>query len=447
MIHNLHIRLLLLVTLTASACSKVLDLKPGNALPDQGAILDAATARAAIYGAYDAVQSYQRSDYAVLGFLPGDNVDFNGTLSQYLQVDQVAITSENPIVTSAYGNIYKAVNSANNVIAGVPGVTDPLLPAAEKDQILGDAYFIRALAYFDLGRGWGGVQLQLQPTTDLAGLKGVKRSTLDQTYDQVLADLVAAEKLLPDGATRNRAVKNTARALRARLHLYRGQWADAETYATQVLASGNYELVKPFRNFFTAPFLSRESVLELSFSSSDANNNYSDWYPSSLGGSFTLRPSASFVAKVNDPAIGGSRNALIATTVIAGGTVTYGNLYNRNKDRDDPAYIIRTAELYLIRAEARAQQGKLLTAAEDLNLVRARAGLSPATVATAPELLRAIENENSIEFAFEGHRWFDLVRTRRAGEVLGVTDTRKWVFPIPFADEKSDPDVKQNEGY
>ncbi|MGQ7414314.1 RagB/SusD family nutrient uptake outer membrane protein, partial [Streptococcus suis] len=92
--------------------------------------------------------------------------------------------------------------------------------------------------YFDLGRGWGGVQLQLQPTSDLSVLKGIKRSTLDQTYDQVLSDLIKAEQLLPDDATtRNRAQKSIVRALRARLHLYRKQWTDAENYATQVISN------------------------------------------------------------------------------------------------------------------------------------------------------------------------------------------------------------------
>ncbi|MCW3467317.1 RagB/SusD family nutrient uptake outer membrane protein [Chitinophaga nivalis] len=430
-----------------TACSKQLDLKPNNAISGTEAIIDAGTARAAVYGAYDAVQDYQRSNYPVLGFLTGDNVDFNGTLSQYLQADQVAITSENPIISEAYRDIYKAINSANNIIAAVPGVQDPQLAQAEKNQILGDAYFIRALGYFDLGRGWSGVQLQLKPTTDLQSLKGIKRSTLNQTYDQVLADLITAEQLLPDNNVRNRAGKNTVRALRARLHLYREQWTEAATYASLLIGNKNYELVKPYQSFSTAPFLSKESILELTFSSSDANNNYSDWYPSSLGGSFTLRPSASFVTKVNDPAIGGARKSLVATTTIAGNTVTYGNLYNRDKDRDDPVYIIRIAELYLIRAEARAHLNQIPEAREDLNAVRERADLSPVTITGRDALLLAIENENSIEFAFEGHRWFDLVRTKRAGTVLGVTDTRKWVFPIPFADEKSDPDVQQNEGY
>ena len=439
--------LLLTIALGSVSCKKYLDEKPNNAIAIEDAIIDAGTARAAIIGAYDRVQSYYASQYPTLGTITADNVIFNGTLSEYLQLDQNAIPTDNVITIGTYQNIYKAINSANSVIAGVPAVSDPLLTAAEKNRIVGEAYFIRALSYFDLARGWGGVQLQLKPTTDLAGLKGVKRSTLDQTYDQVLADLIQAENLLPeDGTTRNRAQKSTARALRARLHLYRKQWADAENYASQVIVNTKYALVKPYKSFFTAPFLTSESVFELTYSANDKNGFWSTWYPSSAGGSFTLKPSDKIVAKLNDPLVGGSRNALIAGTA----PTIYGVLYNTTAASIDPSYVIRIAELYLIRAEARAQQGKLTganSAASDLNIIRDRAGVAPTVATTQADLLQAIEDENSVEFAFEAHRWFDLTRTGRAGAVLGITNPNYFLFPIPLSDVLSDPDVTQNPGY
>ncbi len=436
---------LIALVLGTTSCKKYLDEKPNNLIATQDAITDATTARAAIIGAYDRVQGYYASSYPTLGVMPADNVIFNGTLNEYLQLDQNSVPVDNVITVAAYQAIYRAVNSANSVIAFVPSVVDPLLTADEKNKILGEAYFIRALAYFDLGRAWGGVQLQLKPTTDLTGLKGVKRSTLDQTYDQVLADLTQAEQLLPeDATTRNRAQKSTARALRARLHLYRKQWANAETYATQVINNTKYALVKPYKAFFTAPFLTSESVFELSYSVNDRNTYWNLWYPSSAGGQYTLKPSDALVAKLNNPAIGGNRNALIAGT----GTGVYGVLYNTTSSSIDPSYLIRIAELYLIRAEARAQQGtNLAGAAADLNVIRDRAGLGPTTAKTQAELLLAIENENSVEFAFEAHRWFDLVRTGRAGAVLGLTNQNYWLFPIPYSDILSDPDVTQNPGY
>jgi hypothetical protein len=426
------------------SCKKYLQESPNNSLPTGSAITDANTARAAIIGTYDRLQGYYAAYYPTLGTITADNVIFNGTLSEYLQLDQNAIPTDNVITVAAYQGIYKTINSANSVIAYVPLVNDPPLTTTERNKILGEAYFIRALSYFDLARGWGGVQLQLKPTSDLSVLKGIKRSTLDQTYDQVLADLIQAETLLPeDATTRNRAQKSTVRALRARLHLYRKQWADAETYATQVISNTKYSLVKPYKSFFTAPFQTAESVFELAYSVNDKNSFWNLWYPSSSGGQFTLKPSDILVAKLNNAAIGGARSSLIAGS----GVAVYGVLYNTTSSSTDPSYLIRIAELYLIRAEARAQLNKLPEAILDLNAVRARADVPPTTATTQAGLIQAIEDENNIEFAFEAHRWFDLVRTERAGAVLGVTNKNYWLFPIPYSDIQSDPDVVQNPGY
>jgi hypothetical protein len=429
-----------------SSCEKYLTEIPSNSLSTETAIVDAGTASAAIIGAYDAVQGYYASNYPTLGTITGDNVIFNGTLTQYLQLDQNAIPTDNVITVSAYSGIYRAINSANSVIAYVPTVTDPSLSETNKNKYLGEAYFIRALSYFDLARGWGGVQLQLKPTTSLDALKGIKRSTLDETYDQVLADLVLAEQLLPeDATTRNRAQKSTARALRARLHLYREQWTEAETYATQVINNAKYSLAKPYKTFFTSPFLSPESIFELTFSSNDRNSFWNLWYPSTVGGQFTLKPSASLILKLNTPSKGGTRNTLIAGS----GNNVYGVLYNTISTSTDPSYVIRIAELYLIRAEARAKKNApdLAGAISDLNAVRARANVPATTAITKDDVIQAIEDENSLEFAFESHRWFDLVRTKRVGAVLGLTDPNYWLFPIPYSEILSDPDVIQNPGY
>ncbi len=227
-----------------------------------------------------------------------------------------------------------------------------------------------------------------------------------------MADLTKAETLLPeDATTRNRAQKSTARALRARLHLYREQWADAENYASQVISNTKYTLVKPYKTFFTSPFLSSEAVFELTFSSNDKNSFWNLWYPSSFGGQYTLKPSNSVIAKLNDATIGGTRKALIAGT----GSSVYGVLLQHNRSSTDPSYVIRIAELYLIRAEARAKKSTpdLAGAIADLNVVRARAEVPAFTGTTQAEVIQAIEDENSVEFAFESHRWFDLVAPKR----------------------------------
>lgn len=436
------------------SCEDFLDLSPTNSIPSGVAITNKQTANAAIIGAYNSVQNYYSGYYITLGTITADNVDYNGTLSQYLQLDQNAISPDNAGTIYVYRHAYAAINSANSIIEALPSVSDPLFSEAEKNKVLGEAYFIRALAYFDLARGWGGVQLQLKPTKDLSSLSGIKRSTLDQTYDQVLADLIKAEELLPtdDATTRNRAQKNAARALRARLHLYREQWGDAETYAGLVISSTvsnnkKYDLVKPYKTFFTSPFLSKESVFELTFTTNDKNTYWNLWYPSTVGGQYTLKPSNSLVEKLNDPNVGGARKSIIEGT----GSSVYGVLYNTVSTSTDPAYVIRIAELYLIRAEARAKKATpdLSGAVADLKAIRDRADVPEFDSDNQAVIIQAIEDENSIEFAFEPHRWFDLVRTKRTGVVLGLTDTNYWLFPLPSSDVLSDPDLdgKNNPGY
>jgi hypothetical protein len=125
----------------------------------------------------------------------------------------------------------------------------------------------------------------------------------------------------------------------------------------------------------------------------------------------------------------------------------YGNLFYRSP-ATDPSYIIRIAEVYLIRAEARAQQNELTGALSDLNVIRNRAGLANSTAAAQQDILLAIENENRVEFALEPHRWFDLVRTGRAQAVLGITDATKLLFPIPVNEVTlSNGVLTQNPGY
>jgi starch-binding outer membrane protein, SusD/RagB family len=114
--------------------------------------------------------------------------------------------------------------------------------------------------------------------------------------------------------------------------------------------------------------------------------------------------------------------------------------------------VIRLAEMYLIRAESEAHKtsGNIAAIQDDISMIRSRAGLPPTTAGTINNLLLAIENERRVEFAFEGQRWFDLVRTGRAISVIPtVTDINKTLFPIPSGEllTNNSPDMIQNPGY
>jgi hypothetical protein len=434
------------------SCKKFITVQPVDSVSDQVTIVDAASAQTAVRGVYRslAADNYYGSLFQTFGYLPGDNVQWTGSQSIIQQFISHNITADNGNLESVWAAIYATINGANHVIGKVPAVVDPTLTPALRSQLTGEGYFIRALAYFDLARTWGGVPVTLKPTLSATDKDTIQTSSVAQVYAQVLSDLNAADSLLPLPSTQNpvRANRETVWALKARFYLYRQNWALAESYAGQVIAdTKNYALLTPYNSFFqpASAVATKESVLELSYSATYTNSHRSDWQPPANGGTRQWAPSDAFVTLVNDPLIGGNRSALVAKTSAG---LWYGNLYYRSP-ATDPAYIIRIAELYLIRAEARAQQNANLPGAvSDLNAIRNRAGLAPATAVSQGDILLAIENERRIEFAFEPHRWFDLVRTGRAAAVLGVTDPNKYVFPFPVNEVVlSKGLLSQNPGY
>ena len=441
---------LLILSLSLTACKKFLTVQPVDSVSDQVTIVDATSAETAVRGVYRTMSlQYYGGGYEEFGYMPGDNIQWTGshqTDDQFIIHD---ITADNDNLESVWDGIYATINGANQVIAKVPAVTDPSFTQTQKNQLTGEGYFIRALSYFDLARAWGGVPITLTPTQTATDKNGLQRSTLAQTYAQVLSDLNAADSLLALPTAQNpvRANKETAWALKARYYLYQQDWVNAELYAGKVLADNtNYQLLTPFSSFFqpASAVGTKESVFELSYSVTYPNPSRNSWQPPANGGTRQWAPNDSIVYLLNNPVIGGGRSALIAQTSTG---LWYGNLDYRSP-ATDPSYIIRIAEVYLIRAEARAEQNELTNALADLNAIRNRAGLANSAAESQAGILLAIENENRVEFALEPHRWFDLVRTGRAQTVLGITDPNKLVFPIPLNEvQLSNGSLTQNPGY
>ncbi|HEX8528661.1 MAG TPA: RagB/SusD family nutrient uptake outer membrane protein [Cytophagales bacterium] len=432
--------------LSLGACDKFLDVKPRESVSDEGTITNKLSAETAVRGVYNALAAsgYYGTTFQSIGYLSGDNVQWTGSQSQVQEFINHKVNPENATVSGAWSAIYRTINRANNVIARVPLVNDPALGPELQNQLVGEAYFLRALAYFDLARTWGGVPLVTQPTLSAADNRGIPRSTVEEVYAQVLSDLETAEPLLPLTTDRFRATRKTVWALKARYYLYRQDWARAEEYAGKLIGDTSYKLLKPYGAFFTGNARgTEESVFELFYNgTTEVNDHRNQWQPQSNGGTRQWAPSPPAVALLTDPAVGGNRNVLVAKD---NQSRWYGNLYYRTP-ASDPTYIFRIAEGYLIRAEARARQGKPTEALADLNAVRDRAGLPPSPAVTAEEVLLAVENERRVEFAQEPHRWFDLVRTGRAA-VLGVTDPNRLLMPIPVDQLLADEAIAQNAGY
>jgi starch-binding outer membrane protein, SusD/RagB family len=438
---------ILFLLFITGACQKTLDTQPETSISDEAVIVDRKSANAALLGVYDGLQGYASS--SIIGLdLAGDNVvNYNN--------QNIVVAIKTPAAGSGgFSSIYSMIVRADFVINKVPGVKDEFFTQAQRNQVLGEAYFLRALGYFDLVKTYGGVQLILDPEK----YTGIKRSSGDSTYAQVLSDLNKAELLLADSADRNRANRFAAYALKARYYLYNQHWDLAEQYASKLITSTtNFSLVKPFSAFFTGKNTT-ESIFELAFSTADKSSFYTNWLSAAEGGRRDYIPARSFINSLLDPNAGGSRKSLIKQlTDGSWELIEYGK-----QDGSSSIFILRLAEQYLIRAEARVKKDSpdLQGAVDDLNTIRTRADVPVFSyvpgITTTADILLAIEEERRYELAFEGHRFVDIVRTGRAPAVFGplnpqLNDPDFWIFPIPqnavLADPQNLGGTNQNPGY
>lgn len=441
-----YVFLLGLAALSLGSCKKFLDVQPVNQIGETEALTTEEKLQRALNGAYSRLQvnEYYGFEWSNAVWLSDDNVVPFSAGTTDLQFDGHAVLASSNTMDINWRAMYQAVNAANNVIDGAQSLQVAGFSDEERNNMVGQALFIRALVYFDLARTWGGVPLVLQPTRGLNNTSYPARNTVAEVYAQVERDVLEAEAKLPVSNNRIIASKAAATALKARLYLYQQKWAAAEQAATTVILNNAYSLVKPFERLITEK-RTAEAIFELDYNATDGNALSSVFLPQALGGTYRIGPTAGLVNLLNNPAIGGSRSVLVGVS----GNAPYGNKYRRvgAGRNDDNVIVIRLAEMYLIRAEARANQNKIGEGLADLNAVRNRADVPDAAAATKEALLLLIENERRVEFAFEPHRWFDLIRTGRAGAVLGVTDARKYVFPIPANEVLSNKSLVQNEGY
>lgn len=448
-IKNIKLRNLtvLFLTLSITSCNKFLDVQPKSSISDENTIVDEKSAITAINGIYNALgqTGYYGIGLPMVGYTSGDNVNYIGTLVYNSQFTKHEVRSDNATVNDLWLAAYETINRANNAIDKIPKVNDASFTQTKKDQLVGQAYFIRGLAYFDIARIWGGAQIVLEPTKTVADKNGIKRSTTAETYTQALNDFKEAERLLPETTDRFRATKKTVWAIFSRYYLYLKDWEKAELYAGKLIDDqNNYQLVYPYSAWFENGVIgTKESIFEIAYSTSFLNTNRNDWQPAQNGGGRRIVPNDTYIALLNDPAVGGSRKSLISKTSTG---LWYGNLYYRSP-AIDPSYVIRIAEVYLNRAEARAKLQLREAALEDLNAIRHRADLQDFDSTDLDAVLLAIENERRIEFGLEPHRWFDLLRTGRAEHVLNIKDANKLVLPLPANETIIDKNLTQNPGY
>ncbi|HVZ55028.1 MAG TPA: RagB/SusD family nutrient uptake outer membrane protein [Chitinophagaceae bacterium] len=439
--------ILISISVVLISCKKVLDTQSQLYIDQSQSIVDKRSAQAALVGAYNALSqnTYQGNTFRYITNLLSDNIKWVGNTPTNREFDVYAVFATNSRVQELWSAIYKTTNIANNIIEKIPLINDVTLDQAERNREKGEAFFLRALCYFDLVRLWGNVPIVSKPTESPIDAKDIRNSPPSEVYQFIEKDLDSAESLLPSIVDRNRANQYTAKALKARLYLYEKNWTKAEDYATQIINdSADFKLVKPYSQFYSVKNTS-ESIFEVDYTINNKNVYATNWFQNpTTGGKKEFLPTDDFVALLKDPNVGGSRSALIFN---AGG-VTYGNMNFHIATGEDQSYVLRLAEMYLIRAEARARQNRLAEGLSDLNVIRDRANVPPITaVGTTDELIDKILLERRMELAYESHRWFDLIRTGKAQEVLGITDVNKLLLPIPRQEILINSNLTQNPGY
>jgi starch-binding outer membrane protein, SusD/RagB family len=441
----MKLRLLMpaVLLVAAAGCDSALTTDPVDRVPAEQAIVDAPTARAALVGAYDALQSlsYYGRTFQVLGDLSADNAEHVGTFQYLGQVDRNQLQADNTAVTNVWIAIYDAVARVNLILREVPNV--PGLTAAQKNQILGEAHFLRALHYHNLVKFWGDVPMPLEPLESPADAAQLTRTPKAQVYTQILSDLTQAEQLMTTAKQPRQASLGAARALRARVMLYMENYQGALDAANTVQAM-SYSLAPAFESLFTDEGTDTpEDVFRVSFTATEYNEL---GYYYLFDGRWEVAPTANLYAAYS------ATDARRRFTAGKDGSDYEGTKFPTTIGAED-LHVIRFAEVVLIKAEALARLNRLPEAVTEYNKIRVRAKLAPhvlgVDVTSQANVLTAIENERRLELALEGDRFPDLVRTGRAMAVLGLPANRAFqlLYPIPSRELIVSPALTQNPGY
>jgi len=451
--------LLLAVLFFFAGCDSFVDVdQPGNQLTSATVFEDNATATAAMTDIY----SKMRDGGLFTGLSTGlsnqlgayaDELVFYGDVSAPTQeFYQNALVPGNGSVSAYWNHTYNLIYAANAVYEGVNASTQLL--EADKKQLKGEALFARALLHLYLVNLYGDVPYV--NTTDYLVNRNVSRMATDEVYSRIIADLEQASTLLADSypsAERVRPNRYAAMALLARVYLYHGDWAEASNAASAVLnESGTYS----FTGDLDTEFLKGSTATIWQFMPSAAGKNTEEGstfiFESGPPPVTGLRPE--FVSSFET---GDARRSSWIGEVTDGSTTWYfPNKYKQSGNSGSSleySIVLHLGEVYLIRAEARARQGELTGAQEDLDVIRSKAGLAPTAAVTQQDLIAAVLDERKHELFTEfGHRFFDLKRFGTVDATLGSVKAG-WsntdiLFPLPQTELNANPNLlPQNPGY
>jgi hypothetical protein len=425
--------------------------------------------RTALPGLYSVTYDFYDQYLYKYAEVAGDALQASAVGSGSDMYYQYNFLSTPDLETTAVGYLWKkgfiVITNANTILNYTDGLKSSY-PAytAEIESIEAQALFLRALAHFDLlhcyaqpyGYTADASHLGISVVTHVLGTsERLKRNTVREVYAQIIKDLQAAQAILGDDApTDAHYISGMAcNALLARVYLYMGDYAQAEAYADKVLGNMTLTPRADYAAMFTGEKLGEEAILRLTgYAASNRLRTFYNYespiYVPTSEFRNLFEPSDIRLTLLNGP---NGDNACMKYYDLTGASSS-DQYYNLT--------ILRGAELYLIRAEARCRQGELNGANDDLHAVRARAlGVTASSLAsytTASSLMEQIKLERQRELCFEGHRFFDLARwgddvvrsasTNSSMKTLNYPDYR-YVLPIPQVEMDANEAMEQNEGY
>ncbi|MBO2011542.1 RagB/SusD family nutrient uptake outer membrane protein [Hymenobacter negativus] len=470
-----------LVLTGAPACNPLNQELPTAFDPDEGYATADRIAKNAI-GMYDGLQNAEFLGGRALIYsdLRSDDED---VASYFNDISTFTAQANSVLATNAWTGGYRTIYQTNYFLQRLAANTGKTTPALEA-QFAGEAKFIRALTYFHLVNLFAqpynftadashpGVVLQLTAPNDaneaFSATQQLPRSTVAQVYAQIEKDLAEALPVLPESTAPDatnlspnatdvtRATKDAVRGLQSRVALYKGDFAAAAAAAGAVANTRHRLNSSPATVFSASSYLTSESVFSVAMNSSDnpnTNNALGQHYGSNRRADITVTPYALIPTSLF-PATDLRRTALLNPSAVPTDPAT--RIFTRKYSNASADYvpIIRYPEILLTQAEGLAQTstGVNATAVTLLNQVRDRSkpAASPSyTVSSFTDkqaLIEAILLERRLELAFEGHRYYDLLRYKRNPGRINYGSDRV-VLPIPLVDIQQNPNLRQNPGY
>ncbi|MEY8780402.1 RagB/SusD family nutrient uptake outer membrane protein [Allomuricauda sp. XS_ASV26] len=437
--------LLLLIT----ACDSDLDQFPPNIASSNSLTNYDGVLNAAYYYQLGSV-----TPMAVMGEFRSDNAFmFEPPYTEFDEYDNGLTAMEDQFFGPFYTAMYKSILSANNVIENSTDAT-----------LVGEAKFLRALSYFKLVQVFGDVTVNLEADPSITDSSILVRQPADEVYNNVIIpDLQDAIAALDSEITNGRASKYAAQGLLGKVYVTRGDFASAETHLAAVVngaASAGISLKENFNEIFgAANEVENPEIIystQISSSITDEYNFGSDFWNWFVGddSKSDLPVDQDLVAAFDESdANGGGTDLRRAVTLSEDGLTAIKFPKDGGLGAEHDWIELRYADIILMYAETLNENG---SSAEDvldlLDPIRTRAGLNPLdhTVLNTQALVRqAILDERRLELAFEGQRWFDLVRTGTVDAEMGQTINSNYhVFPIPVSEIlATDGVITQNPGY